>query len=766
MNLDGNGVAVQVRSQLTKLKIERARMKLLQTFSSRCAVFPALVVAGCLSVPDARAASYHEIVLADQPVVYYRLEDPAGSMMVTNAVNPDTFYAFVIPDEYFEWPKFEQPGIGSNSVSFHLYTPDGGTPQRSRIELPFTPEINQAGPFTAECWVRPTSWGSDYRCPLGNFGGWGASPTPGWHFYQTPGEGATSTWIWVQKGGNIWLGGNPVTKNKWDHLVATYDGTTVRFYVNGVLSGSAVDTAPAPNTSQPLCIGWSPAGGWVFDGSVDEVAIYATALTEAQIQMHYQVGLTNFYSGPIPAYVTQDPLPVSAYAGRTATFVVGADGSTPLSYQWYKGNVPIDGATSDTLRFTCAYADNGATYKVVVTNLYGSATSAPAALTVMTDLTLISNPASITRSVGSKAAFIAQAGGALPVTYQWYKGTTPIPAGTNQMLWLSDVQLADDGTTYYARISNPWSNTNSEAAMLTVVPRAVDVPVTGYARVIKADDPVAFWRLDEPEGSITAVDAIGSFDGTYTPGSGTITYQVPTGIPNEGNKAFAVTGGARVAVPWALELSPRGPFTAEAWFMPATLRADDLDYRTVFSSMGFGPGGTGPHGWLLYQQPNNRFAWVLFSQGWLSSFMGDPVSVIEANTWYHMALTYDGSLFRIYVNGQLTATQAYDSFIPNLDGAINLGWRSDNGWNPFDGTLDDVAFYNKALTLEQVQAHYAATVRLGISRSGDSITLTWPFGTLQQADNVAGTYTDLPSATSPHTILIGATPKFYRVKVQ
>ncbi|MBE0544749.1 MAG: hypothetical protein IH623_25710 [Verrucomicrobia bacterium] len=741
-------------------------MKLLQILTPRRVAFLTLAAVGVLGVPEASAVSYHETVLADGPVVYYRLEDPAGSQMITNAVNPATHLAYVTQDDYFAWPKFEQPGVGSNSVSFHLYTPEGGTLQRSRIELPFEPELNQAGPFTAECWVRPTSWGSDYRCPLGNFGGWGASPTPGWHFYQTPGEGATSSWVWVQKGGNIWLGGTPVTKNKWDHLVATYDGTTVNFYVNGVLRGSTTDTSPAPNTFQPLTIGWNPAGGWVFDGNVDEVAIYTKALTAEQITLHYEVGLTNFYSGPLPAYVVADPVPATAYAGRTATFVVSADGTEPLSYQWYKGDTAVEGATGDTLAFTSAYADNGATYKVVVTNLYGSATSAPVALTVMTDLTLVSSPVSITRTVGSKAAFLAASGGALPVTYQWYKGTTAIPGGTNQTLWLSNLQLTEDNSTYYAHITNPWSATNSETATLNVTPRAVDVPITGYAKVVMADDPVAFWRLDEAEGSFTAVDAAGSFDGTYTPGNGAVTYATTTGIPMESNPAVGVTGGARVSIPWALELSPRGPFTTEAWFKPATLAADSLDYRTVFSSLGAGPGGSGPNGWLLYQQPNNTFAWVLFNQGWLSSFMGDPISVIQANTWYHMALTYDGSLFRIYVNGQLTATQAYAAFIPNQDGAINLGWRSDNGWNPFDGTLDDVAIYNKALTLEQVQAHYMATVRLALSRSGNDLILSWPFGTLQQADSVTGTYTDMPAATSPHTITIGTLPKFYRVKVQ
>jgi hypothetical protein len=723
-----------------------------------------LAASGLLGVPAAQADSYHATVLADQPVIYYRLEDPTGSGTITNTAYPDGYQATVIPDDYGAWPKFEQPGIGSNSVSFHLYTPEGGTLQKSHIELPYAPELNTAGPFTAECWVRPTSVGgvNDWRCPVGNFGGWGDSS--GWHFYQSPAVGGASSWIWVQKGGNIWLGGVPVTKYKWDYLAAVWDGSKVTFYVNGVDSGSFVDPSPRPNSGQPFTIGGDPAGNWYFDGSVDEVAIYTNALTVDQLRLHYAVGLTNFYSGPLPAAVTQDPAPTTAYAGRTATFIVGADGTAPLAYQWYKGNAPISGATNDTLSFTCAYADNGATYKAIVTNLYGGATSAPAALTVSTELTLVSSPASITRNVGSKAAFLAASGGALPVTYQWYKGATPVPGGTDQTLWLSNVQLTDDQTTYYARISNPWSSTNSETATLTVVSRAVTVPITGYAKVVMADDPVAFWRLNEPDGTPTAVDAAGSFDGTYAAGDGTITYGVATGIPHETDNAVSVSGKAQVSIPWALELNPHGPFTAEAWFKPATLAVDDLDYRTVFSSMGSGPGGSGPNGWLLYQQPNNTFAWVLFNEGWVSAFMADPIDTVQANTWYHMALTYDG-LFHIYVNGQLNATLAFDLFIPAQDGTTSLGYRSDGGWNPFDGTLDDVAFYNKALTLDQIQAHYNATVKLSITKVADKVVLTWPFGTLQQADQVTGTFTDISTATSPYTNTPSGT-MLYRVKVQ
>jgi len=566
------------------------------------------------------------------------------------------------------------------------------------------------------------------------------------------------------------MGNKPVTKNKWDYLAATYDGTTIKFYVNGELNSTVTDAAPAINSSQPLTIGGNPAGAWNFDGNVDEVAIYSSTLTEDQLKTHYAVGLTNFYSGPIAAYVAADPIPATSYAGRTATFVASADGTSPLSYQWYKGNTPIPGETIDTLSFICAFADNGATYKVVVTNQYGSATSAAAVLTVKTDLTLVSNPGTITRSVGSKAAFIAVPGGALPVTYQWYKGTTAIPDGTSQTLWLNKLQLSDEGTTYYVKITNPWATTNSEVATLTVTPRAVDVPITGYAKVVMADDPVAFWRLDESAGATTAVDAAGSFDGTYTPGpdpEDIITYGVTTGIPREMDKAISVTGGARVSIPWALELNPHGAFTAEAWFKPATLKSDGLDYRTVFSSMGPGPNGSGPNGWLLYQQPNDYFAWVLFNEGWNSSFMGEFMDVIQADTWYHMALVYDGALFHIYVNGRLTATQAYDAFIPNQDGAFNLGYRSDNAWNSFDGTIDDAALYNKALTSDQVQAHYYATVNLSAAQSGNNLVLSWPFGTLQEANQVTGTYTDITTATSPYTNAISSVnSKFYRVKVE
>lgn len=60
----------------------------------------------------------------------------------------------------------------------------------------------------------------------------------------------------------------------------------------------------------------------------------------------------------------------------------------------------------------------------------------------------------------------------------------------------------------------------------------------------------------------------------------------------------------------------------------------------------------------------------------------------------------------------------------------------------------------------------AAPVTISITKSGDNVVLIWPTGTLQQSTNVAGIYSDVSGATSPHTNAISGTQRYFRVKVQ
>jgi hypothetical protein len=84
-----------------------------------------------------------------------------------------------------------------------------------------------------------------------------------------------------------------------------------------------------------------------------------------------------------PPTITTQPASQTVTAGQTATFSVAASGTAPLSYQWQKNGSSISGATSASYTTPAtATADSGSTFRVIVTNSVGSATSNNATLTV------------------------------------------------------------------------------------------------------------------------------------------------------------------------------------------------------------------------------------------------------------------------------------------------------------------------------------------------------------------------------------------------
>jgi len=90
---------------------------------------------------------------------------------------------------------------------------------------------------------------------------------------------------------------------------------------------------------------------------------------------------------PIAPTIIAQPVSQTVNAGQNASFTVTAIGTAPLSYQWRKNGVNIPGATSATLTLNSVGAGNSGSYSVVVSNPYGSATSANATLAVLANPT-------------------------------------------------------------------------------------------------------------------------------------------------------------------------------------------------------------------------------------------------------------------------------------------------------------------------------------------------------------------------------------------
>ena len=118
----------------------------------------------------------------------------------------------------------------------------------------------------------------------------------------------------------------------WSHLAATYDGATMRLYMNGALVSSQARTGAIATSANPLQIGGDSLYGQYFNGNIDEVRIYNRALTQAEIQADMNTPLGG---------ATPDSTPPSAPAGLAAT--AAGSGAINLSWTASTDNVGVTG---------------------------------------------------------------------------------------------------------------------------------------------------------------------------------------------------------------------------------------------------------------------------------------------------------------------------------------------------------------------------------------------------------------------------------------
>jgi hypothetical protein len=76
------------------------------------------------------------------------------------------------------------------------------------------------------------------------------------------------------------------------HLVGVYDGSALRLYINGVQVASSSVSGSIRTNSNALFIGSSNGSSQFFRGTIDEVAVYSTALTATQVANHRTAGTT------------------------------------------------------------------------------------------------------------------------------------------------------------------------------------------------------------------------------------------------------------------------------------------------------------------------------------------------------------------------------------------------------------------------------------------------------------------------------------------
>ncbi len=150
-----------------------------------------------------------------------------------------------------------------------------------------TPIIsNTLTDFTMEAWVKASSVPSNRRIVMGS--GWGYND---WYIGINLGSSTDAParkWLfWVAGNSQIAYLAAPgeIVAGEWYYLVATYQGTTGKFYINGDSIGKFTFTRGTD--TNPFRIGRSNSGEY-FNGLVDEVRVYNRALTSAEVSDLYQ----------------------------------------------------------------------------------------------------------------------------------------------------------------------------------------------------------------------------------------------------------------------------------------------------------------------------------------------------------------------------------------------------------------------------------------------------------------------------------------------
>ena len=168
--------------------------------------------------------------------------------------------------------------------------------------------------------------------------------------------------------------------------------------------------------------------------------------------------------------ITASPASQTVFAGAAVSFSGSASGTPAPAYQWLKDGVPLPGATAGTFTLATASLADAGMYTVTATNSVGTATSAPAVLTVNPPLTapvFALQPASQTVFAGAAVSFTASASGNPAPAYQWRRDGTAIAGATNATFSLASAALADSGT-YTVTATNSVGTATSAPAVLTV----------------------------------------------------------------------------------------------------------------------------------------------------------------------------------------------------------------------------------------------------------------------------------------------------------
>ena len=601
------------------------------------------------------------------------------------------------------------------------------------VTIPDAASLHLSSSMTLEAWVDPTTVTSAWRDVVykGNDN----------YYLSATSTNASKPDAGMIAGGTYAdaFGTAKLSTNKWTFLTETYDGSTLRLYVNGTQVSSTAHAGAIATSTNPLQIGGDSIYGQYFAGMIDNVRVYNVPLTATQIQTDENTAIT-----PIA-----DTTPPTQPGTLSANAVTG--GEVDLSWGASTDNVGVTGyliercsgggcsnftqiasvsGTTTTYKDTSVSANTSYSYRVRATDAAGN-------LSPYSNTATATTPAPDTTPPSQPGTLSANTVSASEVDLSWGASTDNVGV-TGYLI----ERCSGSGCTSFAQVASVGGTTTTYKDTSVVAStsysyrvRATDAAgnLSPYSNTASATTPappsglVAAYAFDEGSGT-TVTDASGNGN------NGTIT-NATWATSGKYGKALQFNGtNALVSIPDAASLHLTTALTLEAWVDPTTVtsawrdvvyKGNDNYYLSATSSNASKPDGG------------------LIAGGTYADAFG--TSALPTNTWSFLTETYDGSTLRLYVNGTQVSSTAHMGTITTSTNPLSIGGDSIYG-QYFAGMIDNVRIYNVALSAAQIQSDEASAV----SSTPDTTPPTQP-GTLS-ANAVTGGEVDLSWGASTDNI--------------
>lgn len=366
------------------------------------------------------------------------------------------------------------------------------------------------------------------------------------------------------------------------------------------------------------------------------------------------------------------------------------------SYQWRRNGTGISGATASTYTTTTA-----GSYTVVITNNWGTDTSSPSAvLKVVTSPTITLAPQSQTVLLGNAAYFIANAMGTTPLVCSWIKDGTVIATGVGMTNYTINSVTNTDAGSYTLQVANGCTTASSTpAAVLTVV--STPQCATNFVDSSMLD----WWKFES-----NLVDSVSNYDGTAT-GVIYAAGKVNTGVQFDGTTNCSLTFRTNSAN------FGTNNFTVEFWVQTTSTNVmalmekwQECDACIPGWSIRIGRNSAindpGAIGFEIHcgGNPNNPPGCTNY---------GANAITVNDGLWHHVALVRAGVVASMYVDGSLVASVTMSRLF-NLNNSTEFQMGRSiceccDGTQPFNGILDEVTIYNRALSAGEINTIYNAS---------------------------------------------------------